>query len=301
MRFGTDSHAHLCHALMQDVFFQRLHSMEVLMGDPASDGLTPTPVFGLQYRIDPALAPMLAQPVQPGAYNRYRVFDGKLTLDPALMASFAETMARLNSITATNDFLRPNWQLFGPDLAGFLKLPPPNLLALPVPPPSPGYTPGKGPELARAAELSDLMDAIWKVPQVQGIAGRARDEGMRQLGVFEREWNKSGVYSKIAMISVSGVVAAGIVGPLLYAKPTRDLALGFVNGKDIPIPKLDGFKIKLLVPDEKAGKGWGGGATVPLPYGGSVSGSGQASAGGADLKLVVSWDLMQVLPKSLRP
>lgn len=267
------------------------------MGDPASDGLQPTPILGLQYKIDPALAPLLAQPQPPGSFNRYRLFDGKLTLDPELMASFADTMARLRAQMAVDAFLRPNWQLFGPDLASFLKLPPPNLLTLPVPPATPGYVPGKGPDTARAADLSDLMDAIWKVQQVQDIAGRARSEGLRQLGQFEREWKQSDTWSKIAMVSVSGTVAAGIIGPLMYNKPTRDLALGFVNGKDIPIPKLDGFKIKLLVPDDKSGKGWGGGATVPLPYGGSVSGSGQAGPGGPDLKFSVSWDLMQVLPK----
>ena len=270
------------------------------MGDPVTDGLGPTPILGLQYKIDPALAPMLAQPTLPGSFNRYRLFDGKLKLDPELMASFAETMARINSQIAKDNFLRPNWQLFGPDLAGFLKLPPPNLLAGPPPAAQSAYVPGKGPEIAHAASLSDLMDAIWKVPQVQGVANRARDEGMRQLGVFGKEWDTSNTYSKIAMISVGGVVAAGIIAPLLYAKPTRELALGLVNGKDIPIPKLDGFKIKLLTPDDKTFKGWGGGATVPLPYGGSISASGQAGAGGPDLKFSVSWDLMQVLPKSVR-
>ena len=144
------------------------------MGDPATDGLQPTPIFGFQYRIDPALAPMLAQPVQPGVYNRYRVFDGKLTLDADLMSSFAETMARLRSPSAMEDFRRPNWQLFAPELAKFLTMAPPNLLATPPAGPASPVDPPKGPDESHAAKLSDLMDAMWKLPQIQTLANRAR-------------------------------------------------------------------------------------------------------------------------------
>ena len=271
------------------------------MGDPSTDGYQPTPVFGFQYKIDPALAPMLAQPVQPGVYNRYRVFDGKLTLDPDLMGSFAETLARLRSPSATEEFLRPNWQLFAPELAKFLTLAPPNLLATPPSSSTAPPDPPKGPDEAHAAKLSDLMDAVWKMPQIQTLAGRARDEGMRQLRVFEKEWSQSKTLDKIVMVSVGGVVAGGIVAPLIYAKPTRSLALGLVNGRDIPIPYLDGFKVKLLVADDKGPKGWGGGTTVPLPKGGSLSASAQQYGPGADLHVTVNWDLMQLLPKSKRP
>ena len=268
------------------------------MGDPASDGQQATPLLGLKFKIDPALAPLLAQPLPPGGFNRYRLFDNKLTLDPGLMADFSVTLARLKAQMAMDAFMRPNWQLFAPDLMSFLKLPPPNLLTLPPPPPSlPSYKPGDGPDAARAADVSDLLDAVSKTSPYQNLSKLAQGEGLRQLSVFEREWKKSDTYSKIVMVSMSGIVAAGIIGPILYAKPTRTLALGALNGRDIPVPGLDGFKLRLLVPDDKTGKGWGGGATVPLPLGGSVSGSGQTGAGQFDLKIMVTWDLMKVLPK----
>lgn len=270
------------------------------MGDPASDGLQPTPVLGLQYKIDPALAPMLAQPLPPGGFNRYRLFDNKLTLDPDLMAGFSETLARMKTQMAMDAFLRPNWQLFTPDLMSFLKLPPPNLLTLPTPPALPAYKPGEGPDVAHGADVSDLLDAVSKTSPFQNLSKLAYAEGMRQLFVFEKEWKKSDTYSKIAMVSMGGVVAAGIIGPILYAKPTREMALGLLNGRDIPVPKLDGFKFKLLVPDDKTGKGWGGGATVPLPRGGSVSGSAQGGSGPFDVNVMITWDLKQVLPKILQ-
>jgi hypothetical protein len=275
------------------------------MGDPAGNGLQPTPGFNYKYQIDPALAPLLAQSPQPGLYNRYRLFDGQLRLDPELMASFSDTMSRLRAQSAQNDFLRPNWKLFGPELDKFFTLPPPNLLAPPpglpaMPPPAPGYTPGKGPDVARAGKMSDLMEAIWKLQPVQTLAGRARDEGMRQLHVFERDWDKFGTVGKIGFVSASSVIAGGIIAPLMFLKsprgPVLDPLVGLIDGKDIPIPKLDGFKVKLMFAEEKTPKGAGIGVTVPLAGGVSAGASVRGYGPGADVGLTISWDLMQVLP-----
>lgn len=187
-----------------------------------------------------------------------RLLDAHLTLDPEIVSMMAQIEAEMGTRRILQDMLRPNWSLVLPDFQSILNTPP-NVFATPTPGarPSPfSFQPGAGPDTPRAGELSDVTGALYQLPAVQRLVTQAHDEGMRQLGVFRREWDGSSTGQRITMVTMATVFAGAMITPIVANQRTRDLAFGLIKGRDIPIPGVDGLSFQIL--DN------GGAVTTPL-------------------------------------
>jgi hypothetical protein len=257
------------------------------MGDP-TEASSPSR-FDERYTLDPAFYPTYEQ--KP----RLRLLDKKLQLDPELEFRIALLHADLDREDVLDRLLRPNWKLLEPSWSLYLVRPDPFALTTSVPAiQTPAYKPGKGPDTPKPAEMSDLLGAISKMPQVQSLVGKARDHAKREVSLLERDWHAAKTPEKIAMVSVGTIVAGSMVGMVLAAKPTRELTLKFLDGRDIPMP-VDGFSLRLQVPDEDKKRGWGVGITAPLGVSGlSARGHWQARDGaGPDLGVNLTFDIAE--------
>lgn len=272
------------------------------MGDPA-DGYQPrTRFFDFEYKLDPSLFPAEAD------RRRFSLLDKKLTLDPEIEAEIRAWRWRLEQPTTLEEMLRPNWSVMQPLWALWMatpagavgpQLPPPK----PPPPvsnapkPTPPNPPAAKGETPRPGELTDLLEAVYKLPDVQRLVKEAREEGMKQLRKLETEWKEAKPPAKVAMVSVGAIVAGGTIGTLMAIKPTREGIFKLVDGKDIPTP-IDGLKFRLYTPYDDPKKGWGGGATVPLGVPGlDLSLKGRAQQGGPDLGVMLNFDVAEFLRK----
>lgn len=110
--------------------------------------------------------------------------------------------------------------------------------------------------MPRAGELSDVAGAIYKLPAVQGLLTRAHDEGLSQVRLLRREWEIAPTSNRIIMVSMATIFAGGLIAPIIANQQTRDMAFGFIKGRDIPIPGVNGLSFQIL--DR------GGSITTPL-------------------------------------
>ncbi|HYJ91045.1 MAG TPA: hypothetical protein VEV84_07045 [Pyrinomonadaceae bacterium] len=192
-----------------------------------------------------------------GYRPRIRLMDDQLTLDPDIVRMMAEIEAQMAARRILQDMLRPNWSLILPNFQSIVSSPQTNIFSSPNPAPSsPTYTPGAGPATPRAGELSDITGAIYQLPAVQRLVTQAHDEGMRQLGVFRREWDGSSTGQRITMVTMATIFAGTLITPIIANQPTRDFAFGLIKGRDIPVPGIDGLSFQIL--DN------GGAITTPL-------------------------------------
>ena len=143
------------------------------------------------------------------------------------------------------DFTLPAWQTV-------MLQPPPR-------PAKPLFTPGAGPSTPRPADFSDVTDALYQLPPVQGLVDRAHDEGLRQLRLLRAEWNRASPGERTVMVTMTGIVIGSSVGIILANQPTRQGAFDLIKDRDIPIPLVDGLSFRIL--DR------GGSVTVPLGHG----------------------------------
>lgn len=257
------------------------------MGDPTEALLPPSSPLDHSYTLDPTFYPTY----EPKP--RLELLDKELRLDPDLELRIAILQAHLACEDVLARLLRPNWKLLEPTWGVFLARPDPVAMGLLLPAvQKKSYTPGKGPDKPRPADISDLLDAIYKMQQVQSLVQKVRDHGLRELRLLETEWRNAKVPEKITMVSLGTLVVGSMVGTILAAKPTRDLTLKFLDGRDIPTP-VDGLSVKLLVPDDEKKRGWGGGMTAPLGVTGLSAGASlQARDGSApDINVNITFDI----------
>lgn len=219
-----------------------------------------------------------------------RLLDQRLTLDPATQRMMLEIEAQMRARQIIQEWLNPNFQLLLPQWSELLGPAPNPVFSIPpLPASGPGYTPGVGPATPRPGEVSDVLGAVYKLPVVQRLVQQAHDEAMRQLGVLRGEWTNAGTGDRIAMVTMTGIVAGSMVTIILANRPTRDLAFSLIKDKDIPIPGVDGLSFRIM--DR------GAGATVPLGVPGlRASGhlnlpSGQAPDYGA----TITFDVMEFM------
>ncbi|MGL6211846.1 MAG: hypothetical protein ACRC14_18640, partial [Paracoccaceae bacterium] len=224
---------------------------------------------------------------------RFSLMDQKLTLSPDVTAIIAQIEAEMAAKAWMDQILSPNWELS--TFQNLVLLPPPVstsppnpfLTTPPVPTPTPPPAPTVNPFPAdpRPGEMKDIAKAIYKLPVVQGIVQRAKDEGEKQLRALRTEFKKMPTGEKVASVSFTAVVAAGFIAPIIANKETRLLAFDFLKNNDIPVPGVKGFSFKLL--------DHGGGVGVPL----FVPGLGLKSSleipgqGDVNFNATVNWDI----------
>jgi len=217
---------------------------------------------------------------------------GKLTLDPAIIAMMAKLEADMVTRRILADMLQPNWRFLLPDFQSMLSSPPTNLFTLPSPPPG---VPVPYPNMSgavtppRAGELSKVAGAIYKLPPVQGLLARALDEGLRQVRVLKREWETAPVSEKVVMVTMTTLVVGGLITPIVANQKTRDLAFGFIKGRELSVPGVDGLSFTIL--DR------GGAITAPLGIHG-LSGSARLqlpNSAAPSYEATITFDVMEFI------
>lgn len=217
-----------------------------------------------------------------------RLLDAQLTLNPETIKIMDDIEAEMAARRVIQDILNPNWSLILPNFQSILNTSSNDIFKAPTltPAPSQWSKPGPGPEKPRAGELSDVTKALYQLPAVQRLMTQAHDEGFRQLRLLKTDWDSASTPGKVGMISFATVFAGALITPIVANQKTRDLAFGFIKGKDIPIPGVDGLSFKIL---DK-----GAGFTTPLGVPG-LSASGQMQfphSSSPNYEFNVSFDVM---------
>ncbi len=219
-----------------------------------------------------------------------RLLDERLTLDPEIVRTIDEIEGRMAARRIMAEMLRPDWRLMLPTFESMVSTSSSDIFRVPTPaaPPSIWSAPrGDGPETPRAGELSDVTEAIYQLPVVQRLVGLAHDEGRRQLRLFRSEWDGSTTASRITLITMAGIVAGSSIAIIVANEPTRDMALGLIRGRDIPVPGVDGLSFRIL--DR--------GASFRIPLGvPGLSGSARLefpNSGAPSYDVNINFDVMQ--------
>jgi hypothetical protein len=211
---------------------------------------------------------------------RFHLLDQELHLDPDIQRMARELETRMAGRQIVRLWLRPDFSLPAWQ----------TMMSQPLPSPAgPLFTPGAGPSTPRPGDFSDVTDAIYKLPPVQGLVERAHDEGLRQLRLLRAEWNRATPGERTVMVSMTSIVVGSSIGIILANQPTRQAAFDLIKGRDIPIPFVDGLSFQIL--DR------GGLLTVPLGHG--LSGSGRLQFPGAashpDYDFTIKLDVLELL------
>ncbi len=229
---------------------------------------------------------------QPKPLN---LMTGKLTLSPETQAIIAEIEAKMAARAWMEAMLAPKWDELAP-LFQLSTLRPvvvgpvagaPAAWLVPLPAGAGPTAPNPGPATPHAGEAKDVLEAVYKLPIVQKQVGIVQDEAKRQWGVLKGEWKVAPTGEKVLMVTSTVVVAGAFIAPILAVRDTRLMAFGLIKDKWLPVPGLDGYKIKLL--DE------GAGVTVPLPVPGlTVEADSQFLQSGAKpTTIMFQFDLME--------
>jgi hypothetical protein len=211
---------------------------------------------------------------------RFHLLDQELHLDPDIQRMARELETRMAARQLVQLWLRPNFTL--PDWQTIMSQPLPR-------PDGPLFTPGAGPDTPRPGDFSDVTDALFKLPPVQGLVGRVHDEGLRRLRLLRAEWNGASTGERAVMVTMTSIVVGSSVGIILANEPTRHAAFDLIKGRDIPIPLVDGLSFQIL--DR------GGSLTVPLGRG--LSGSARLQFPGTpshpDYDVMIKLDVLELL------
>lgn len=209
----------------------------------------------------------------------------ELKLDPEIERKMQEIEASLFAKMLLERWLNPDFQVLlphwstlitAPPAVPYGPVPPPSM---PTPPPSAGPStakpptapkppgpPGADPPKPKPANFSDLAKAIYKTDIVQGLVKQAHDEAWRQLRVLRLEWQQSNTGTKVASVSVAGVVVGGTLTAILANQPTRERAFGLLKNRDIPVPLVPGLSFKYFDNDlPKPSTTYTPGPPSPLP------------------------------------
>ena len=171
-----------------------------------------------------------------------------LKLDPSIKARLDEIEHSLNPIKLQQAFLKTDFKLFQQlnitekppvppgEVPGFLKM-----RARRVPR-KPWVTPGKGPAKTHAADVGDLLSAFMGVHVVKETADRLKNEVTAKP---LRDWRKLKSGEKALVLSFTAVIGGGTIAALLSRNESRQQALEFIQGKNIPVPGVSGLSIQI--------------------------------------------------------
>lgn len=208
--------------------------------------------------------------------------DFRLRLDPEIEAQFRNLQTAPPSTTLRNLFLQPGWAgLQQSSLDHLLATPPPSSASQPLVPR------GAGPSVPRAAEVGDLMLAIWAIPAVQQLGTRLLDLISDRA---RHDWQGLSGGERAAVVSGSALIGAGALAGVLGNKQARTDVFTLVVNKDLPVPGLAGLTVRLLP--------HGAGATYRNigESGVTLSTSGQMGPSGkAEYEVMLTMDLSRYL------
>ncbi|HEV8263946.1 MAG TPA: hypothetical protein VGQ06_03275 [Gemmatimonadales bacterium] len=208
--------------------------------------------------------------------------DYHLHLDPELEAEIRALQSGPPSPLLRSLVLSPDWTALEPmTLDRILRTPSPTTPSRPLVPRG-NYT-----GAPRAADVGDLMKAIWAVPVVQETTTRLLDQAGDRA---RRDWQGASTGDRALVVTSATVLAGGSLAGVLSNNETRTWAFNVIVDKDIPVPGVDGLSVRL--------RPRGAGATY-RNIGGSgvtVSASGQAGAGAPpQVEVMVTLDLARYL------
>lgn len=185
--------------------------------------------------------------------------DGGLQMDPMLMWRVQQLLARE----------RIQAGLYDLDLSTLDRLYPSPALDIPQAPKEekkPAVPPGKGPDKPREGKPGDLLKAVTKVPAVDAALTGLKDQALSRV---KRDWRKRSTGGKAVLVSSLVLVGGGAVGSLMAHDPSRTAVLGFIKGKDLPVPGVPGLsmQLNLVGPDLGVRFGLNVGSLLPKSWG----------------------------------
>lgn len=137
---------------------------------------------------------------------------------------------------------------------------PPPFTPKPSPTPQPqAGTPQGGPvnpfeeQRPRPGSPGDIAKAVAQTEVGKRLIEQAKEQAKKDLG-------KLSTGGKVVLGTVGGSIAAGVIAGIASDPGTRKSALDFIDGKEIPVPGLEGIAV---VPHTKGGA-IGGGVTFDL-------------------------------------
>ena len=211
-------------------------------------------------------------------FHRATLGDYQLHLDPALEAEINALVVGPSPLLR-NMVLFPNWLALQPNtLDRILRMPP-------AQPSAPLVPRGEYQGTPRAADVGDLMQAIWGVPAVQHTATRLLDRVSHQA---EHQWKSLSTGEQALVISSAGLIVGGSLAGILSNNQARQSVFHLLLNKDLPVPGVSGLTVRMLPR--------GAGFTYGNIGGSGVTVSADAQAGGGlptQVQVMVTLDVMQ--------
>ena len=215
--------------------------------------------------------------------NRFSLGNYQLHLDPVLMREMQALQKAPPSAQLRNLFLHPRWfELRQSDVDRVFRTPMPGPTAALVPR-------GAGPSSPKAAEVADLMKAIWAIPAVKSGTGSLLDLASRKA---KSDWNNLSGGNKAMVISWSGLIAGPALVAALSDKSSRKALVSLVAGRDFDIPKLTGATFQIR--EKGAGVNF---RNIGNSGVGVQGGAGMGASGGAQFDFMLTLDLARYFPR----
>ena len=127
-------------------------------------------------------------------------------------------------------------------------LPPPG--GTPAPEPEPLVPRGAGPETPRAASPGDLLGAVMAVPAVDGALTRLRTQATDRLA---SDWRGLSGGGKAAVVTSLVTIGGGALAGALASPDSRDFLLEQLNGRDLPVPGIEGLSVQFSTQRDNVG------------------------------------------------
>ena len=221
--------------------------------------------------------------------SRFRLLEEDLRLDPEIEARIRALQIELGNGGFRRRLLRPNFTQFSQSHLDWM-------LRQPLPAPQPPLVPaGRGPATPRPAELADLGRAVWAVPALRQAVTQLGDNVTRD---FRRGWDQANAGERAAIVTTGLLISGGALAGALSNPDARTELLTFANGRNIPVPGVDGLSFRL----RRRGSGVsGGGVTAPLGLPGLSmranfnAGEGSRWLRDAQYDVFLSFDVMRYL------
>jgi hypothetical protein len=172
---------------------------------------------------------------EPVPAGRFSLGDFRLQLDPAIQAEIQALQAGRPAPRLRQLILQPPWSRIQQDRLD-------RILSQPPPPGAPPLVPrGAGPRTARAAEVGDLMNALWAVPAMRQTA-----EGlMGRLTLRLRQgWDRAPIGERAVVVSSAAAMSGLALAGVLSNDEARNRAFQLIVGRDIPVPGVDGLSVR---------------------------------------------------------
>jgi len=222
-----------------------------------------------------------------------------LRLDPTIEAELAAIRARLDIDRLTASWLRPNWvELDALFTLPQLTPPAPSILPSLQPPLTQGTCgwsapgpPNPGPDVARAATLSDVMSAVWKLPVTQCLVSDLSDEATSR-------WRRLGTPGQVMLVGMGATIVGGTLAGALQHDPTRIQLLDLISGVSVPVPGLTGLSARLYTDNGQVN-----GAGARFQRGAfDLNASSQIVEGAngdqlRDTRIILQLDLLKLIPR----